>query len=226
MGKNNMEGQLDIFSFIGNGEPPILLSPGQKIYKVRIGEIEEYVVSEEEGYTYTYGDNGRGYYLNDIEGYGHGNAWNDSLGKSDFIDLEPALKTACENRIQWQTENNGQGVIYIQSIIGYRRFRHKCNNGRYLYSEIGFLQSDLIYVKKWYCYRHVYPIKSGLYEKYLKEIVDYPNFINEEMEVDINYSPPCRWYTSKATGDVPMGITMYWDTSMKCYREARNMYFM
>lgn len=223
----NIDGQLDIFSFISEEkeEPPIWLYPGQKIYKVRLGELKEYLVTRERGYTYTYGDNGRGYRLDSIEGYSSGVASNESLGKADFTDLESALKAACKNRTQWEIKNDGKGVIYLQNITGYRKFRHKLDNGEYLYAEIGYLQGDLFYVKKWYCHKFVYPDKKGLYEKYLKEIMDDFNIKSdfEEMEIDNNYSHPCKWYTSEATGDVPMGTTMYWDTQMKCYREAENM---
>lgn len=227
-GKYECEGQLDIFSFISKDEPPVLLLHGQTIYKVRIGEVEEYVVSGREGYTYVYGDYGRGYYLDNIEGSGHGRAFNDSIGKIDFINLEDALKAACENRVIHKAKRDGEGVIYLQNITAFRKFRYRDYNGSYFYAEIGFLQNDLLYVKDWYCYRFVYPNKKGLYEKYLKGITNNYNIKSnyEEMEVDINYNPPCKWYTSKSTGDVPMGVTMYWDDSMKCYREAKNMCFL
>ena len=88
-------------------EAPILLKPEQIVYKVVRGDIETYKCSS---WTWTYGEKGRGYDLNSLEGKYHATAFNDLIGETFFTDQEKAKAQAKKNLRKYD-------VIFAKDIV-------------------------------------------------------------------------------------------------------------
>lgn len=92
--------QMSIFDFRAEEDiPPILLKPGDHVWKVVIGDIFEYEV---EDWTYLCGENDRGYGLIDLECstkdfHTYSRAWNSIIGVTIFKTFEEAFLKAKKN---------------------------------------------------------------------------------------------------------------------------------
>lgn len=70
-------------------EPPVLLVPGEIVYKVVLGDIEQSVVTPE---TWLYGRDNRGYRLKKENCWDV--TWNTQINKVVFTTTEPAMQIA------------------------------------------------------------------------------------------------------------------------------------
>lgn len=149
------EGQTDIFDFIKEPEPEILLAPGEHVWKVVRGDILEYEV---EDWTYTCGKEkeNRGYGLiyidpekpdSDVRTYSR--AWNTTIGNTVFKSIDEAKKKAAENMKIY--EHILASDMHPKKIVAYEIIANGHRNVEW-YAE---LDNDLIYFNYGCMYCHI-----------------------------------------------------------------------
>lgn len=138
------EGQMNLFDILkpAEKEVPILLRKEQIVYHVVLGDVHEAVV----GRTYTYGENNRGYHL---ENYGC--THNDRIGVDCFTDREDADKLAEKNRRSLDCILAKD--IEIKSVKAFQYVR-KVDN-RTMTSFIADIGNDTAYVKEFMTFHHI-----------------------------------------------------------------------
>lgn len=178
------DGQTSIFDFLENPEPPVLLKPGQRVYKVIKGDIQEYEV---EDWTYTCGESDRGYGLIFIDPdhpdrnfHTYGRAWNSTLNIRIFQTLEEAEKKAAENLKHY--DHILAADMKPKRVVAYKITRNSLTSVDF-YAE---LDDYLIYFKYASTYDHIGTAKEiQEFERHLEKGIA-TNYQREELT---DYTP-------------------------------------
>jgi len=168
-------------------EPPILLQPGQKVYKVIRGDIETYTVLDRKGWTWKCGYKleDRGYTLCNEHSYGV--TWNSHLGKYCFLDFS-AAKAAAERYISSHDVLCVDDMRPVKTVAYSYYCRFSGERKVMFYSE---LDNGMIYVAEW-CKLHFLADadkKDAVIKHFMEqEAFDVlPDIVREE-----NYEPVFR----------------------------------
>lgn len=152
-----IEGQISIFDWLAEAdekkEDPTMLSPGQKVWMVIKGDIQEYKVTDEAPWNYT----GRLVYRLQQD---NGLYWTlpvNELGSIFFLDCDAAQKKANEYF------NVHTDVIFAHQIKPVETkvysYIRDCD-GRELFSYYAILPDGKVYVKKFMEYEHIVAFNS------------------------------------------------------------------
>lgn len=139
------EGQMNLMDLLvpetTPNEAPVMLTEGQKVYKVVRGDVYEHTVG---GQTWNCGNNNRGYDLD------YDTTWNTQIGRSVFNDRESADKVAAQ-----YLEENLQHIlgkdIRTTEVVAYR----VCPNERDVIQWYAVLEDGDIYFHYGSKYDHI-----------------------------------------------------------------------
>lgn len=160
-----MNGQISMFDLDCMKPPisdsPVLLQPGQTVYKVIKGDIEKCTVLPE---SWTPENGNRGYRLM-IEGGGHGCTWNENINIDTFTKYDPAKELA-------EAFLSTHEVIMSENIkptktVAYSYIR-ECDKRTMtaFYSE---LDNGMVYVKEFTTYHHILKDKNKAIKEFMKQ---------------------------------------------------------
>lgn len=139
------EGQMNLMDLLTPettpNEAPVMLTEGQKVYKVVRGDVYEHTVG---GRTWNCGNNNRGYDLD------YDTTWNTQIGRYVFTDRESADKVAAQ-----YLEENLQHIlgkdIRTTEVVAYR----VCPNERDVIQWYAVLENGDIYFHYGSKYEHI-----------------------------------------------------------------------
>ncbi len=139
------EGQMNLMDLLAPettpNEAPVMLTEGQKVYKVVRGDVYEHTVG---GRTWTCGNNNRGYDLD------YDTTWNTQIGRYVFTDRESADKVAAQ-----YLEENLQHIlgkdIRTTEVVAYR----VCPSERDVIQWYAVLENGDIYFHYGSKYEHI-----------------------------------------------------------------------
>lgn len=139
------EGQMNLMDLLApettSNETPVMLTEGQKVYKVVRGDVYEHTVG---GRTWNCGNNNRGYDLD------YDTTWNTQIGRYVFTDRESADKVAAQ-----YLEENLQHIlgkdIRTTEVVAYRG----CPNERDVIQWYAVLENGDIYFHYGSKYEHI-----------------------------------------------------------------------
>lgn len=139
------EGQMNLMDLLvpetTSNEAPVMLTEGQKVYKVVRGDVYEHTVG---GRTWNCGNNNRGYDLD------YDTTWNTQIGRYVFTDRESADKVAAQ-----YLEENLQHIlgkdIWTTEVVAYR----VCPNERDVIQWYAVLENGDIYFHYGSKYEHI-----------------------------------------------------------------------
>ncbi len=139
------EGQMNLMDLLAPettpNEAPVMLTEGQKVYKVVRGDVYEHTVG---GRTWNCGNNNRGYDLD------YDTTWNTQIGRYVFTDRESADKVAAqylEENLQHILEKD----IRTTEVVAYR----VCPNERDVIQWYAVLENGDIYFHYGSKYEHI-----------------------------------------------------------------------
>lgn len=149
------ENQLSIFDILDKGiekesEPPILLNIGQTVYKVIRGDIKEFYVYDEKSWLCGENQTERGYRLKEKDGC-YGCAWNSSIGRDIFTNMEQAHQVAeayLSNNKCIRKEN-----IKPVKTVTYSYEREV--DSRTMTAFYSILDNGMVYINEFMTYHHI-----------------------------------------------------------------------
>jgi len=167
-------GQMDIFDFIKKDEPEIILQPGEHIYKVLKGDIIEYEV---EDWTYTCGEDDRGYgliYIDledpDSDFHTYSRVWNSSFeGEGQYFFRD---KKAAEHKVRENLKNIEHILAKDMKPVKVVAWELMSNGHKHV-EWYAVLDNGLIYFDYGSIYKHIGTEKE--IKKFMKVIADNKN---------------------------------------------------
>lgn len=203
-----MLGQISLFDLINKPidkteNIPELLSKGEIIYKVTLGEIDKMTVDDS---FVVRDDNYRGYWLTRDDG-SHDVVHDEDIGNGVFKEIDIAKKIAEKNLSNCKT-------IFLDNVTEYRRWEYTRETDKHLMvAEIGIIE-NCVYFHDWYCYRFAIPFRGEKEkEKIIKESLD--KILNSFNAKNINYK---EIQTDSVTN---LGIRLYWSNTGKRFADYR-----
>lgn len=165
--KNECRGQINIFDIIKPEikEPQILLTPGQRVYVLKKGDVKTATVTAE---TWECGTE-RGYRLQ-YTANGYGCTWNSELGKKIFTEKEEAVKRA-EEFILTHDVIPAENICSVKTTA-YQYIRETDN--RLMTAFYAELDSGMVYIKEFMTYGHL--VKAERKKEAIRQFMEQNEF--------------------------------------------------
>jgi len=185
-------------------ELPELLHKGENIYRVVLGEVEEWNVDG--SFIVSCGKEYRGYWLTADSGI-HGVVHDRNINIDVFKNYEKARKHA-------ETNLSKCKFMVLNGINKYRKWEWMRELDNYLMTaEIGIVE-NCVFVHDWYCYNFAYPFTDeNQKKKIIKDSIE---------KITKDFNPSHMDYKEINTdGHTDLGIRLYWSKAGKCYADYK-----